>query len=211
MMLVIGLFAVRRNAEHPVPSALVYVENADSAGRVVGFDRSLRSIRGHGRCLARSRRTGVDDSPLDESRGIRPAGRSRAFRSTRRTATLVRDTLLNGARRVVLRVTAPRGTTALFMRASGAKVSTSSIDGRVVDTTRYRRRTHDWRMEYWAVPDSGAIVALSIPAGAAIDFEMTARRPGLPAIPGVIIPPRPESVVPAQTGDASYVYKRLRF
>ena len=66
-------------------------------------------------------------------------------------------------------------------------------------------------MQYWAVPDSGAMVALSIPAGSAIDFELTARRPGLPTIPGVSIPPRPESVVPAQMGDASYVYKRLHF
>ncbi|HCU10674.1 MAG TPA: hypothetical protein DGB72_00940, partial [Gemmatimonadetes bacterium] len=55
-------------------------------------------------------------------------------------ATLVLDSVSNGARRVVLRVTAPAGTTGLVMRARGAKVLTSSIDGRVVDTTRYRLR-----------------------------------------------------------------------
>ena len=43
-------------------------------------------------------------------------------------------------------------------------------------------------MQYWAVPDSGAIVALSIPAGSTIDFELIARRPGLPAVPGLSIP-----------------------
>jgi hypothetical protein len=127
------------------------------------------------------------------------------------TATLVRDTLVNGARRLVLRVTAPKGTTALTMRAFGAKVSTASIDDRVVDTTRYRRRSDDWRMQYWAVPDTGAIVALSIPSGSSIDFELTSRQPGLPAISGVTVPPRPETVVPAQFGDASYVYRRYRF
>ena len=127
------------------------------------------------------------------------------------TATLVGDTLLNGVRRVVLRVTAPPRSTALVMRARSAKVLTSSIDGRVVDTTRYRHRARDWVMEYWAVPDIGATVALSIPAGAHIDFDLAARQPGIPPIPGVTIPPRPPFLVPSQTGDASIVYRERRF
>jgi MFS family permease len=210
MMLVVGLFAVRRNADHPAPSALAYVENADSDGAWLG------SIGRYADAWTRSVLGEIVPGPpwtthLSTSRAAFAGRQVARVPLEAPNATLVRDTLLNGARRVVLRVTAPRGTTALLMRASGAKVSTSSIDGRVVDTTRYRHHTNDWRMQYWAVPDSGAIVALSIPSGSAIDFEMTARHPGLPPIPGVIIPPRPESVVPAQTGDASYVYKRLRF
>jgi hypothetical protein len=126
-------------------------------------------------------------------------------------ATLVRDTLMNGVRRVVLRVTAPIGTTALSMRASGAPVSTASIDGRVVDTTRYRNRSRDWVMQYWAVPDSGVVVALSIPAGARIDVHLTSRRPGIGPVPGLSIPVRPAYVVPIQFGDASYVYRRMTF
>ena len=90
-------------------------------------------------------------------------------------------------------------------------VLTSSIDGRVVDTTRYRRRTRDWVIQYWAVPDTGAIVALSIPAGGHIDFDLAARMPVIPPVPGVTIPPRPPYVVPSQTGDVSIVYRQLRF
>jgi hypothetical protein len=97
------------------------------------------------------------------------------------------------------------------MRARGAKVLASSIDGRVVDTTRYRRRARDWVMQYWAVPDSGAVVALSVAAGARIDFDLAARRPGIPPIPGVTIPPRPPYVVPSQAGDANIVYRQWRF
>jgi hypothetical protein len=127
------------------------------------------------------------------------------------SVTLVRDTLVNGARRIVLRVLAPSGASAVLMRASGAPVSSASLDGRVVDTTRYRYPSRDWTMGYSAVPDTGAIVALSIPSGAKIDFEVTSRTPGLPAIPGVVIPARPSGVVPVQTGDASYVYRRVTF
>jgi RNase P/RNase MRP subunit p29 len=97
------------------------------------------------------------------------------------------------------------------MRARGARVLTSSIDGRVVDTTRYRLRTHDWLMQYWAVPDSGATIALSIPAGGHIDFDVSARRLGIPPVPGVKIPPRPPDVVPSQSGDVSIVYRQWRF
>jgi hypothetical protein len=97
------------------------------------------------------------------------------------------------------------------MRAIGAKVLTSSIDGRVVDTTRYRHRERDWVMEYWAVPDSGATIALSIPAGGHIDFDFAARRPGIPAVPGITVPPRPSYVVQSQTGDVSIVYAQRRF
>jgi hypothetical protein len=103
------------------------------------------------------------------------------------------------------------GTTGLVMRASGAKVLASSIDGRVVDTTRYRARTRDWIMQYWAVPDTGAIVALSIPASGKIEFDLAARRSGIPPIPGVTIPARPSYVVPSQTGDVSIAYRQLRF
>jgi hypothetical protein len=66
-------------------------------------------------------------------------------------------------------------------------------------------------MRYWAVPDSGAIVALSIPVGARIDFEVVSRVPGIPAIPGVTVPPRPPYVVPGQDGDVSVVYRKRTF
>jgi hypothetical protein len=97
------------------------------------------------------------------------------------------------------------------MRARGAKVLAASIDGRVVDTTRYRLRAREWVMQYWAVPDTGAIVALSIPAGSHIEFELAARRPGIPPVPDVTIPTRPPYVVPSQTGDVSIVYRQWRF
>jgi hypothetical protein len=97
------------------------------------------------------------------------------------------------------------------MRATGAPVLTASIDGRVIDTTRFRYRTPTWVMRYWAVPDSGAIVALSIPPGAKIDFEVVSQVPGIPTIPGVTIPPRPAHIVAAQDGDVSVVYRKTTF
>jgi hypothetical protein len=66
-------------------------------------------------------------------------------------------------------------------------------------------------MQYWAVPDTGAIIALAIPARSRLTFELAARRDGLPPIPGVTIPPRPPDVVPSQTGDVSVMYRSRIF
>jgi hypothetical protein len=126
-------------------------------------------------------------------------------------AALVRDTVIGGTRRVELRVTAPAGAIAMVMHARGVKVLESSVDGRSVDTTRYRQRAREWNMEYWAVPDSGALVALTIPTGAHFEFDVAARMPGIPTIPGVTIPERPRNVVLSQTGDVSIVYRGWRF
>ena len=210
--LVIAALTVHPSADHPLRTSLVYAENADSSDAWFGT-------------LGSPRNAWTREAIGDVTPGPSPAWTARlsedAVRFTGRkvqrvplgapNATLIHDTLVSGARQIVLRVSAPAGTTGLVMRASGAKVLASSIDGRGVDTTRYRIRARDWIMQYWAVPDTGAIVALSIPAGGHIDFDVAARQPGIPPVPGVTIPPRPPYVVPSQTGDVSIVYRRFSF
>jgi hypothetical protein len=210
--LLVAAFTVHPSADHPLRSALVYAENAD------GNDAWLGTL---GMSVNAWTRSAIGDRTAEPSpawttrlteNGARLTGRKvQRVPLGAPDATLVGDTLVNGVRHLVLRVSAAAGTTALVMRARGAKVLTSSIDGHVVDTTRYRLRTHDWSMEYWAIPDTGATIALSIPAGSHIDFDLAARRLGIPAVPGVTIPPRPPYVVPSQTGDVSIVYRQRRF
>jgi hypothetical protein len=209
--LVIAALTVRPSADHPLRSGLVYAENADSN------DAWLGTFGGSTNAWTRDAIGGTMPEPIPAwTTRLLDVGRFTG-RNVQRVplgapnATLVLDSVSNAARHVVLRVTAPAGTTGLVMRARGAKVLTSSIDGRVVDTTRYRLRARDWVMQYWAVPDTGAIVALSIPAGGHIDFDLAARRPGIPPVPGVTIPKRPPYVVPSQTGDVSIVYRQWRF
>jgi hypothetical protein len=210
--LVIAALTVHPSADHPLRSALVYAENADSSDAWLGTLGSATDAWTHDAIGERT----PGPSPAWTARLADNAGRFTGRKVQRVSlgapnATLVRDTLFDGVRHVVLRVSAPAGATGLVMRASGANVLTSSIDGRVVDTTRYRIRTRDWITQYWAVPDSGALVALSIPAGGHMSFDLAARLPGIPAIPGVAIPARPSYVVPSQTGDVSIVYRQLRF
>jgi hypothetical protein len=209
--LVIAALTVHPSADHPLRSALVYAENADSS------DAWLGTLGGATNAWTREAIGGATPGPSPAwtarlSDVVRFTGRRvQRVPLDAPNATLVFDSVSGGTRRLVLRVTAPAGTTGLLMRARGAKVLASSIDGRVVDTTRYRRRAREWVMEYWAVPDTGAIVALSIPAGSHIELELAARRPGIPPVPDVTIPTRPPYVVPSQTGDVSIVYRQWRF
>jgi len=209
--LLIAALTVHPSADHPLRSALVYAENADSS------DAWLGTLGGSTNAWTRDAiGQGIAGPAPAWTARLSDAGRFIGRKVQRiplgaPNATLVLDSVTNGARRVVLRVNAPAGTTGLVMRARGAKVLASSIDGRVVDTTRYRIRSRDWTMQYWAVPDTGAIVALSIPAGGHIDFDLAARRPGIPPVPGVTVAPRPPYVVPSQTGDVSIVYRQWRF
>jgi hypothetical protein len=207
---IIAMFRVRYSADHPIPTELIYAENADSSGAWLGTPRRITDD------WTRSAVNASKDIPAWVSR-LPGAIRLASGRQVARVpldapeAIYIRDTLLNGSRRVVMRVKAPKGIMSVTMRATGAPVRTASIDERVIDTTRYRYRANAWIMEYWAVPDTGAIVALSIPPGAKIDFEIASRRLGLPTVPGVTIPPRPPYVVPSQQGDLSVVYRKYTF
>jgi hypothetical protein len=208
---VIGALTVRHDSDHPVPTALVYAENADSSDAWLGAPRGRRDA------WTREAIGSAATTPPAWTSRLSTGNAMLVARSVTRVpldapnARFVRDTMINGARRVVLRVTAPHGATSLMMRATGAPVLTASIDGRVVDTTRYRYHSSAWVMQFWNVPDSGAVIALSIPAGAKIDFELASRVPGLPAVPGLAIPVRPPYVVQAQDGDVSIVYRKLSF
>jgi hypothetical protein len=207
---VIAMFRVHYSPDHPVRTQLIYAESADSTDAWLGTpyrvsDRWTRDVVNASRSIPAWVRQLPGDVRLASGRQVARVPLDAP------EAIYIRDTLLNGSRRVVMRIKAPKGVMAVTMRASGAPVRTASIDERVVDTTRYRYRTNAWTMEYWAVPDTGAIVALSIPPGAKIAFEIASRRPGLPAIPGVTIPAMPSYVVPSGDGFLSIAYRKYTF
>jgi hypothetical protein len=85
----------------------------------------------------------------------------------------------------------------------------AAVDGRSIDMKRYRLRTRDWTLRYWAPSEAGAILSLSVPAASAPKLEIVARSPGIPPLPGVTINPRPTNVVPVQSGDVTLVRRSI--
>ena len=210
--LAVTALTARASADHPLRSALVYAGHADSSEAWLGTfgsanDQWTSAVLGGGTLV-----TGPEWTRRLFPGSARFAGRPvQPVLLGSPNAILIGDTLTDAVRRIVIRVSAPAGTTGLVMRARGATVLSSSIDGRVVDATRYRRPVQDWTMQYWAVSDTGAIVTLSIPAGSQIDFDLAARMPGLPRLAGVMVPARPAHIVASGSGDVSIVYRQLRF
>ena len=206
----IAALTVHPSADHPLRTALVYTENADSSDAWLGTLGSssnawTRDVMGTQTSRAPEWTTHLAESPT------RLTGRSVArAQLAAPNASLIGDSVVGVIRHVVLHISAPAGTTGLVMRARGAKVLASSIDGRAVDRTRYRHPARDWVMEYWGLPETGATVALSISAGGHIDLDLAARRPGIPSVQGITIPVRPPYLVPSQTGDVTIVYRQLR-
>ncbi len=97
------------------------------------------------------------------------------------------------------------------MRAIAGTVLGAAADGRAIDTTGYRRRTRQWTLSYAAPPDSGFTLALTMPRGAGITLEIGAQSAGIAPLTGMSIPPRPNDVVPVQTGDQTDIYRRVTF
>jgi len=203
VLAVVGFATVRPSADHPVRTGLVYAENADTAGAWLGVgnirdDWTRSALPSATRGPAWTRMVAGGAGMIGRSVPRADLGRP--------TVTVLGDTTAAGSRVLVLRLTAPSGTTGLVIRARNAKVLRASIDGRLIDTTRFRQSSAEWRTEFWNVPERGTVVSLTLPAGSALTLDLTAWRPGLPA--AVSVPPRPAQFVASQSGDISVVYAR---
>jgi hypothetical protein len=204
---IVSAFTVGQNADHPLRSSIIYAEHADASDAYLGAwstrDEWTRGALGTIGVLPDWTRE-LNAYPRALRGHVVPRAGLEAP-----TMTYIRDTIIDNARRVIVRVNAPHGTTAVVVRALGVHVSRAAIDARVVDTARFRNHLAQWTTEFHNVPDSGVVFSLAIPVGAKLDLEIAARRPGLP--PSVVLPKRPDFVVPSQDGDVSIVYRRAMF
>jgi hypothetical protein len=211
-MLLIGIAAltVRTSDVHPVPSMLLYAIDADTS------DAWLASRASIARADVWTRSALAPSTQGPEWIGhifYRPtsivAKRVLHLPLPLPAVDILSDSTTSDARQLSLRVRASAGTTALGMLVTDAPVISATIDGRAIDTTRYRLRTRQWTLRYWAPSDSGAMLSLRVPVGSTPKLEIVARSPGIPALPGVTILPRPANVVPVQSGDLTLVRRSV--
>ena len=206
----VGAATVRSSPEHPVPSSVIYAMDADRTeawlvSRGLTQNRNTRADT--------TRPAGIPAWLTD----LRGSGGPPVFTSASRasidppTATVLADSVSASGRELVLRLRAAPGTGVLALRANGAPVVRASVDGRPIDTSRYRSPVRQWRLDYSAPPDSGFTLALSVATPGSFALELSAHTPGLPPVAGVRLPERPPSVVTVHTGDATIVHRSIRF
>jgi hypothetical protein len=206
LVAIVGAITVKQTEDHPARSSIVYAENAETGEALLGSYYTREPWTNS--VLGEVKRGPDWTRALTENRALFAKAVPRAGLEAPKM-TFIRDTIINGLRRVIVRVNAPKGTTAVMVHAIGERIDRAAIDARVVDTTRFRVPTPEWGFEFWNVPDSGAVFSLALRPDRKLDLEIAARRPGLP--PEISIPNRPANVVPSQTGDISVVYRRASF
>ena len=224
LVFAVGAITVRNSVDHPMPSVLVYAADADARDAWLVEPASLEkrsawsaSALGASPQIMTPERHSASSAPPswltnvfgEEMRvAVHPAPRIPLVGPV---ATIIADSTTDAWRRLTLRVVAAPGTLNVDMRTVNARVLTASVDGRRIDTTRYRRRTPQWTLSYAAPPDSGFTLALTVPRGNKVTLELGAQSAGIAPIQGLNIPARPQDVVPVQSGDQTDVFRRVTF
>jgi hypothetical protein len=206
----IGALTVRTSDVHPVPSRLIYAIDADNS------DAWLASRASAARTDAWTRTALAPFAQAPEWVAhffFQPtavvAKRVPSLPLPQPAIDILSDLTTSGARQLSLRVRGSAGTTALGMRVTDAPVISAAIDGRAIDTRRYRLHMPEWTLWYWAPSDSGALLSLVVPPVSKPKLEILAYSLGIPKLPGVTILPRPANVVPVQSGDVTIVCRRF--
>jgi hypothetical protein len=220
----VGAITVRNSVRHPVPSLLVYAGDADANDAWLVTPASLEK-RGSwsAAALGASRRVMTPGQHL--ASGSPPSWLTNVFGDELRVAvrpvpriplrgpvaTVIADSTTDAGRRLALRIVSAPGTLNVEMRSVGGTVLAAAVDGRLIDTTRYRRKSAQWTLSYSAPPDSGFTIALTMPRSAKITLELSAQSAGIEPRSDLRIPPRPNDVVPVQTGDQTDIYRKVTF
>ncbi len=208
----IGMATVRSSPAHPTPSIIAYALNADSTG-------AWLAVRGPtSRTVAAGRPSAIPPAWLGRLTGT---GRSVAYMSASTvptpppTASVLSDSTSGSERHLVIGVVAPAATETIDMRALGTPVLRASINGRPIDTSRYRRGiASGWSLTYSAPPPAGIKLGLTVPAGSRVSLDLLTRAPGVPPLETLHLPPLPPrlpDVVTVQTGDVTLVHRTVTF
>lgn len=206
----IGVLTVRTSDVHPVPSRLIYAIDADSSDAWLASRASAARANAWTRTALAPFAQGpewIAHFFLGPTAVV--AKRVPTLPLPQPAINILSDSTTSDARQLSLCVQGSAGTTALGMRVTDAPVISAAIDGRAIDTTRYRLHTREWTLWYWAPSDSGALLSLIVPAGSTPKLEVLACSLGIPTLAGVTILPRPANVVPVQSGDVTIVCRRV--
>jgi hypothetical protein len=206
----IGVLTVRTSDVHPVPSRLIYAIDADSSDAWLASRASAARTNAWTRAALAPFAQGPEwIAHFFEGPTAIVAKRVPTLPLPQPAINILSDSTTSEARQLSLRVQGSAGTTALGMRVTDALVISAAIDGRAINTTRYRLHTREWTLWYWAPSDSGALLSLIVPAGSTPKLEVLACSLGIPTLAGVTILPRPANVVPVQSGDVTIVCRRV--
>jgi hypothetical protein len=122
-------------------------------------------------------------------------------------AKLLEDSVAGDARRLHLHITSPRHARAVHVAVLQSEVLEGSVNTRPLGKPSDSRwnRTGMWGFDYFNLPAEGIDVLLRLQSAGTVKLIVADSSIGLPAIPGVNLPPRPVDSMPQHSGDDTRV------
>jgi len=133
------------------------------------------------------------------------------------TVTLLSDTMSGGVRTLQVQVASPRhAENAIVQVEAQGEIIAATLDGKPFDLRAFSESArHRLQFNYYALPDKGFELGLSIRSAAPVKITVQDLSTGLPTIPGMTIRPRPAYLMPASVGfapsDPTIVIKSFTF
>jgi hypothetical protein len=133
------------------------------------------------------------------------------------TITLKSDTMSGGVRTLRMQVASPRhAENAIVQVEAQGEIVAATVDGKLFDLSAFSESArHQLQFNYFALPDKGFELTLSIRSAAPVKITVQDLTSGLPTIAGMTILPRPASLMPASVGflpsDHTIVIKSFTF
>ncbi|MGH7678002.1 MAG: M28 family peptidase, partial [Gemmatimonadaceae bacterium] len=214
VLIVLGLTRERTTPGNPTAASFIYAVDADSNKAWLTSTASSPSARTWTReALAQASAGRPQESrPTWVMRSFDPA---RTFTApmvaqlASPSATVMRDSTAGGTRSITYRVRGGRGARAVLVSPVNATVTAAFIDGKRVQTDRYRQGQRPWPIEYVALTDSGFVLTLEMQSGTNPVLAIMSRLDSFPPLPGFRMPRRPPGILPIQAGDGTLVYRRV--
>ncbi len=210
---IVGAFTTRYSAEHPKADAIVYGRNADT-GKAVWFSSGKKPDAWTKQFLSAK--------PTEETlEDFVPGGGGTTFlKNNAPDIPLAGADVLLGeekkegeGRTLTLLVTNPHKGSWVTLYVNGVDVLEASVNGKpiVIGADARRLPAKGWRLRYTNVPDQGIEVMLKVRGTQPVKVHVVDGWPGLPVIAGMNVTPRPDWIVPIQTGDATVVARGFTF
>ncbi len=208
-----GMATTRYSAEHPRAGVMAYGRNADT-GLAVWFSAGEKPDEWTKQFLS--------DQPTRQTlEDFFPGATGTAFlKNNAKDVPLPGVDVLLGeekkegdGRTLTLLVMSPRKAAWITLYVSETEVLEASVNGKPIprDSDARRLPTQGWRLRYSNPPEQGIEVTLKVHGTQPVQVRAVDGSQGLPANAGIDVKPRPDWLMPAQTGDVTLVSRAFRF
>jgi Peptidase family M28 len=210
VIIVVGILSSGFSKNRPKPNSIFYALNAD-AQKAVWASTDESSDEWTSQFLSTGAQKGALSDYLPSSyAGFLKRDAPLADLPAPKV-DLLEDLTNTEARTLRVRITSPRQASSVFVQIeSEVKIMKAEINGeQIAPITPSENPVPRWGLRYYAFPKEGLELALKVSSGTVVRLKVVDQTYQLPEIPGFVIKPRPDHMIPGMTiySDSTLVSK----